>query len=339
MKGTVSVALATYNGARFLEAQLESIAQQTRLPDQLVISDDASTDETLAVLEQFKAEAPFPVQILADGERRQFGRNFLNALSKCTGDYIAFCDQDDVWLPQKLERLSTALDERPDVSMVIHQVEVVNENLEPLGRELPNYFPVGDHRGLDLPYMNNPQGMRTMFRRNLARTWPTNPIAPSLYDYPAITHDELAWLFARSSGRILVVPDRLARYRQHQANVAGAPTLAPVASLVQVVSFQNRASAYEDASQRWSSYSSLLQDLTGIPPVPSQYAQATAQFQFRSRAYSMRAKLHYRPTSFGRRLKAFAKCLFFGCYTATKGRGLGPKALAKDLLLLVRPSS
>ena len=96
---TVSVVMATYNGAAFIDEQLRSLAAQTVLPSELVVSDDGSTDGTLVHVERFAEVAPFPVLVLRNTEPLGYGENFLRAARLATGDCIALCDQDDVWLP------------------------------------------------------------------------------------------------------------------------------------------------------------------------------------------------------------------------------------------------
>src|SRR5213080_381833 len=99
---TLSVALCTYNGAAYLGEQLDSIVAQSRPPDELVVCDDGSTDETVEVLETFLAEAPFPVRLQRNEANLGFVKNFEQAISLCTGDFVALSDQDDVWMPGKL---------------------------------------------------------------------------------------------------------------------------------------------------------------------------------------------------------------------------------------------
>ena len=93
----LSIALATYNGAVYLKEQLESIAAQTRTPDELVISDDQSTDDTLRVIEEFAATAGFPVRLSVNEANLGIAKNFEKAISLCRGDLIFLSDQDDVW--------------------------------------------------------------------------------------------------------------------------------------------------------------------------------------------------------------------------------------------------
>jgi len=129
----LSIAMCTYNGARYLPEQLASIAAQTRPPDELVVCDDCSSDETRAMLEEFKAQAPFPVRLYFNEQNLRVWKNFEKAIRLCEGDIIALCDQDDVWLPEKLERMAEAFVATPDAGLVFSDLEVVDENLRPLG--------------------------------------------------------------------------------------------------------------------------------------------------------------------------------------------------------------
>src|SRR5579872_6862490 len=100
----ISVALTTYNGERYLESQLESLVTQQRPPYELIVGDDGSTDRTLEILQRFAARAPFAVQVTKNAERLGWQRNFAAVALRCAGDYVAFCDQDDVWRADKLAR-------------------------------------------------------------------------------------------------------------------------------------------------------------------------------------------------------------------------------------------
>lgn len=103
LSGTVSVILATYNGALYLRQQLESLACQTFLPTELVVGDDGSWDETCSIIERFIAVTPFAVRVLSP-LAQPLGPclNFARLMQVARGDYIFFCDQDDVWLPDKI---------------------------------------------------------------------------------------------------------------------------------------------------------------------------------------------------------------------------------------------
>ena len=135
---TISVAMCTYNGERYLRDQLESIASQTRLPDELVICDDLSVDSTTNIIHDFSSSSPFPVRLHINpvnlgGAAKGITRNFEQASRICTGDLIAFCDQDDVWLPQKLARMAQIMEQRPQLGGVFVDAQLINDQGIPRG--------------------------------------------------------------------------------------------------------------------------------------------------------------------------------------------------------------
>jgi glycosyltransferase involved in cell wall biosynthesis len=132
----ISVALCTFDGGRYLEPQLDSLPAQTRRPDELVVCDDGSTDGTLDILARFAQRAPFPVRIERNPTRLGSTKNFEKAIGLCTGDLIATCDQDDVWLPDKLALCEAAIDAEPGRGLVFTDSEVVDDELRPLGHTM-----------------------------------------------------------------------------------------------------------------------------------------------------------------------------------------------------------
>ncbi|HEX9366344.1 MAG TPA: glycosyltransferase family 2 protein [Vicinamibacterales bacterium] len=133
---TVSVALCAYNGAAYLPDQLESIAAQSRPPDELVVRDDASLDDTPAVVRAFAARAPFPVRLEVSARRLGSTRNFDRAIAACAGDIIALSDQDDVWHPDKLRAIERRFHESPGVGLVFSDADIVDAALNPTGARL-----------------------------------------------------------------------------------------------------------------------------------------------------------------------------------------------------------
>jgi glycosyltransferase involved in cell wall biosynthesis len=134
----ISVAMCTYNGERYLHEQLQSIASQSLLPSELVICDDRSTDSTTDIIQHFSGTAPFSVRLQINpvnlgGAAKGITRNFEQASRLCTGDLIAFCDQDDVWLPQKLARMAQTMEERPQLGGVFVDAHLVNDQGVPKG--------------------------------------------------------------------------------------------------------------------------------------------------------------------------------------------------------------
>ena len=99
----ISIAMCTYNGAEFLSAQLQSILTQSRPPDEIIICDDRSTDDTQSLLRKFAAESAIPINVHINDQNLGSVKNFERAICLCTGDVIALSDQDDVWRNDKLQ--------------------------------------------------------------------------------------------------------------------------------------------------------------------------------------------------------------------------------------------
>lgn len=129
----VSVAMCTFNGGRWLGEQLDSLAAQTRTPDELILCDDGSTDDTLAIADGFKSRAPFQVRIVKNPQNLGLTRNFEQAISLCTGDVIFPCDQDDIWRADKIARFLNEFESDGHVGLVFADARVVDTNLSPLG--------------------------------------------------------------------------------------------------------------------------------------------------------------------------------------------------------------
>lgn len=132
-----SVVMATCNGERFLREQLTSLASQTRLPDELIVCDDASNDRTLDILTEFAVSAPFPVRVTARPSRLGVKDNFTDALQRATGEVVFICDQDDVWLPSKIER-SLREFARHGVHAVATDAVICDEELRRVGPTIAN---------------------------------------------------------------------------------------------------------------------------------------------------------------------------------------------------------
>lgn len=128
----ISVVLCTCNGGQYLPLQLASIAEQTRTPEEVIIRDDASTDRTLALLEAFAAKTTIRVCLTQNQKRLGVTRNFEAAIADASCDYVALCDQDDIWDPNKLHCLAGILDAEPDISGVAADARCIGAD----GRQL-----------------------------------------------------------------------------------------------------------------------------------------------------------------------------------------------------------
>ena len=144
MRHTIGVAIATYNGMKYLAPQLDSICAQTRKPDLISISDDASTDGTAEYLKAFAKRCDIPVVLNLNAAQTGVIENFMAAFERCDTDYLAYCDQDDVWLEDKMANCVRAL-EHPNVALVLHRSTIVDENLRPMGRFEPSNVVAGSY--------------------------------------------------------------------------------------------------------------------------------------------------------------------------------------------------
>lgn len=120
----ISIAMATYNGEKYLQEQLDSFLSQTRLPDELVISDDCSTDSTMQILHDFAKSAPFEVKIYQNEHNLGFVHNFENALKQTSGDIIFLSDQDDVWFPNKIEYVTNFAQQNTEYLLYMNDAEI-----------------------------------------------------------------------------------------------------------------------------------------------------------------------------------------------------------------------
>lgn len=132
----VSVAMCTYNGARYLSQQLESIANQTHPVDELIVCDDRSTDNTIEVIQFFAQSCSFPVVVHSNVENLGSTKNFEKCLNLCSGDVIFLCDQDDSWREDKVARQLQYLNANPGKDAVFSDAMMMDDDSKPLGRTI-----------------------------------------------------------------------------------------------------------------------------------------------------------------------------------------------------------
>ncbi|MDT7602105.1 MAG: hypothetical protein QOF61_102 [Acidobacteriota bacterium] len=226
MSDTFSIAMCTYNGARHLAAQLASLSAQTRLPDELVMCDDRSEDETRAIIGEFAARAPFPVRLHVNERNLGSTKNFERAISLCAGDLIALSDQDDVWLPHKLERLAERFAACPRTGLVFTDAEVVDEDLRPTDGSLWDIVGFGDAqqrlvrcgRALDVLLPGwTVTGATMAFRAKF------KGIVLDIPDDLPIIHDGWIAAVVAAVADVEFIAEPLVKYRQHPRQQIGAP--------------------------------------------------------------------------------------------------------------------
>ncbi|MDE2403596.1 MAG: glycosyltransferase [Sphingomonadales bacterium] len=217
-----SIALATYNGERYLPRQLESLAWQTRLPAELVVTDDRSTDRTVAILHDFARTAPFPVRVIVNERNLNYRANFLKAAGLCTAEIILFCDQDDVWRPAKVATMTAQFDADPALSLAYHNATVVDADEQALA----TMFDAAEQREILARPLPPPwhfaRGLVQAFRRDLLAFDDLWPVACEHFDSGRLGHDRWYFFLALALGKVGFVDEDLLMYRQHGANAYGA---------------------------------------------------------------------------------------------------------------------
>jgi len=125
----ISIAMATYNGAKYIQEQLQSFVDQTRQPDELIITDDCSTDDTEIIVRKFAKNAPFKVEFHRNEINLGYCGNFNAALMKTSGDLVFLSDQDDVWFPEKIEYMTKIAVSNSDALAVMNDAELTDGEL------------------------------------------------------------------------------------------------------------------------------------------------------------------------------------------------------------------
>jgi glycosyltransferase involved in cell wall biosynthesis len=200
----ISIALCTYNGERFLEAQIESVLNQSWRNIELVIVDDASTDSTVAIAESYALKDE-RIRIHRNAHNLGINQNFSLALSLCQGQLLAPCDQDDIWHPEKLSRLHDRIGTH---LMAYCDSELITESGQPMGMKISDRLQMFEGHGpLALTFWNCISGHAMLFRRELLDH--ALPIPPLKF------HDWWLAFWAAAVGGVVYLNEPLVQYRQH----------------------------------------------------------------------------------------------------------------------------
>jgi len=295
---TVSVALCTYQGERFLPVQLETLAAQTRPPDELVVGDDGSTDATPELLERFAEQVPFPVRVHVNGERLGSSQNFAATMGRCTGDVIFLCDQDDAWHAGKIERLLLRMAEPDHPALVFSDADLIDEGSHSVGPglweatgfagSLKERFAAGQVAEV-LCVGNVVTGAASAFEaryRDLILPVP-----------PGWVHDAWIALVMAGTAAVAMVPEPLLRYRIHGDQQIGVPTtltrrehLERRAQLVRRIKKQERDLLHQQAQGYTEAVARIRARAERFPPRPD----ALAYFEGKIRHLDSRASMETR---------------------------------------------
>lgn len=205
----VSVAMATYNGEKYLQQQMDSILIQLGQDDELIISDDHSSDKTITIIENYMTSDPRVKLFFNSG--KGVTSNFDNAIQKTSKEIIFLCDQDDIWKENKVATVKKYYQNNPDKMMIMSDITVVDDDLNPTIDSFYEYR--GSRTGVLKNIIKNSYiGCAMSFRKELKKQ-----ILPIPKNVPM--HDMWIGLVADSSKSALLIPEKLIYYRRHDNTV------------------------------------------------------------------------------------------------------------------------
>ncbi len=217
----ISVVIAAFRGEKYIAEQLKSLFAQTRIPDEILIGDDSPDNGTFEVIESLRSQATCPVRYIKNTPAKGITGNFSFLLERASGEILFICDQDDFWLPEKLERMSNEFQNRPDCGMVFCNSAIADESLHKLGYSTAdvNHYTPKDAEKLnhgqwtfhELLKSAKPHGHNLAVRRTLIPLICPIPETVISYDY---------WIssIAFLTGPVHWVYQDLTLYRQHGSN-------------------------------------------------------------------------------------------------------------------------
>ncbi|MDO4575844.1 MAG: glycosyltransferase family 2 protein [Planctomycetia bacterium] len=252
----LSIAMCTYNGERFLREQLESLSHQTRLPDEVVVGDDGSSDATLEILETWARGVPFPVRITRNEKNLGFAKNFEATLSRCRGDILFPCDQDDVWEPEKIEKMAAVFEQEAAVEVVYCGYQRIDQDGNPRRSHEPLDWRVPPQANIYWPKLQQetPQGagcLSAVRKTLLEKVFPLPPHWP---------HDMWIYVSAPVFGQMRTLDIPLIRYRRHEQNSSdfGVPVVWKAGKntyyIHSVQLYETQTPMREELYRRWNTF-------------------------------------------------------------------------------------
>ena len=205
----VSVAIATYNGGKYLTEQLDSVIKNICENDEIVISDDGSNDNTKSIIGKYILKDARIKMI--NGPQKGVKQNFENAIRSCKGKYIFLCDQDDVWKPNKINKVLECF-EKNDVSLVVHDAEVIDEKHDIV---IPSFFQYRNSgKGIIKNIWKNTYiGCCMAFKNEIKNYILPIPLKIEM-------HEQWIGILNEKYGKTYFLNEKLLEYRRHTTNVS-----------------------------------------------------------------------------------------------------------------------
>lgn len=335
---TISIAMCTCNGEYFLREQLESIAAQSMQPFELVVCDDRSEDSTLTCLYDFAGRAGFSVRIFENERRLGFADNFFNAARLCRGEWIAFCDQDDIWLPGKLEAAKRAIEANDEVGLILQNSFICRSDLSHDGKIFPDKIKPGKYPpGGQYGFWVWP-GFLQVVRADFFRQVPNDIPRPRSY-YPGhsfMTHDKWTCMMANASGGVIVLREPEALYRRHDSTITGDYAVQGARELISqsVAVGESHYGFLAEVARETAEYLRTAAQRCA-PEMARDLCRSAVGFERIAEIQSARAAV-YASGGFFARSRACLKVLWLGGYFGSSMTAMGWRSAAKDVLAIFR---
>ena len=336
----ISVAMATYNGEKYIAEQLQSLADQSHLPFELVIGDDGSSDSTLDIIKDFRAHAPFSVHIHQNETNLGFARNFLATAKRCKGDWIAFCDQDDFWLPGKLAKTVDAICHTPNCSMVLQNALLCDKALNSRGRKFPNKLNAGIHDPGHQYGFWVWLGFLQTVHRDIIQLWDSGSLPKNYFPgHSEYSHDKWTCLIANALGGIIVCNEPVALYRRHEDALTGSYNQQSFGERV-IKARGVLGGHYDflaDVAKDCEEYMKCLAERADKPAWASAFRENAKQFCRLSEIQRLRGQLYAGPR-FRERLTTCMQIAGMGGYLGQPFHAMGMRSAVKDIIRVVAGS-
>ena len=229
----ISIVVATFNGEKYIQEQLESFVNQTVLPDEIIISDDGSSDSTMQLLKEFKDSCSCSIRIVENTGNHGVTGNFENAAKLATGDIVFFSDQDDVWYQNKIEKTIKVFDKYPDCVGVVSDADCVDTNLNKLGVTFNDgawpQFKQLSYNEDDCFVLRHEVMLETVIKGNILGGCCLairNSYLSKMFPFcPSIYHDDWLCFCMFVLGDVVALNKSLFAYRLHGNNTVGFESL------------------------------------------------------------------------------------------------------------------
>lgn len=214
----VSLVLSTFNGSQYIEEQLDSLLRQTRPLDEVLICDDCSTDNTPELIQAYIKVHQLNWKLFRNKANKGWKRNFHDLLYRASGDCFFLCDQDDIWLPNKIELMVETMSANPDIDVLSCSVDPFYEDGSQKTKAATSEADKGNElivfQGIDekAVYVQRPgctYCVRGTFLKEISSYWDVD-----------WAHDAVLWMLAETKGSLALYNRRLVRFRRHSGNAS-----------------------------------------------------------------------------------------------------------------------